>query len=61
MSWEKSKYSKCPKCGQMVEEYIHDGYDCAERCPHCKWQINFNPDVKKVSYGTIVNIITEDY
>jgi len=52
--WKIGTDNKCPVCGNEIETFVDTIRDenLAERCTRCKWQINFNPKIKKVLYGT---------
>jgi ssDNA-binding Zn-finger/Zn-ribbon topoisomerase 1 len=60
--WKINEFRKhvdlCPLCKKQTESYSDDeenGFTYAERCPHCRWQINFFPTPKKVAYGSQPN------
>ena len=42
----------CPSCDGLTQVYVDGEYSLAERCGKCKWQVHFEPDVKRVKYGT---------
>lgn len=54
MAWIKhTRQEKCDECNQITELYVdEDDYALAERCPRCRWQINFGDEIKRVLYGS---------
>ena len=53
--WIQQTEETCPKCEHFTEVFQDEKYRHAERCTHCKWQVNFSPEVKRVPYGNEVN------
>ena len=61
MPYKWIPYATCPKCNNRTELATdNDDMDGAERCPQCKWQINFEPNLHRVRYGTTVEFAADD-
>jgi hypothetical protein len=65
--WTKNGFvdNECPLCGGETEYFEHHGsnykvYLDAERCPACRWQINFEPETHKVHYGSPVETCPDE-
>ena len=55
--WKRSD-ENCPGCKNPTQIFIHGDYSCGERCSNCKWQINFHPIVRRVRYGSKIDLPT---